>query len=439
MPEINDSTAKTDSFGISKTIKVEPIGLQAGTVNPAATMSEGKPPISCLFVQVPLEVLESNISPSALKLYLMLLKYARQAQECWPSHQTLARNMSLKPRRIANLLKELDEAGLVTVGSRAREGQSNLYRLHKAVRKDVDKSPTALPETTYPLVENCQPGKQQNAGEGKQIFANESYALELHSSKNYNHTIQSSECYKSQSEINGNKQTSVNVTVRMSASENGKQGQARHIRPISAPTPASYHPQSLQKTPEPAGIIKDRVAAALTAYGVAQFRARQLAPAVTAANLDEKYIYELAEWIKNQATLRKIYNPAGLMVQMVYQLAPLPVSTGYFSHPQNAESNNISHSNNNNQLELNQSQEVVAKHLPRLIEIEQRNLEEASCERDRTAARSKLDKLLALQELSRFNTHIQATKATATSTGTSDSYPRYVQTESVLGTKQVLQ
>src|SRR6476661_5913635 len=87
-----------------------------------------------LFVQVPLEVLEAKISTSAMKLYLVLLKYARQSNECWPSQQTLGRDMNLKARRIADLLKELENAALITILSRAKEGLSNLYRLLRGVQ-----------------------------------------------------------------------------------------------------------------------------------------------------------------------------------------------------------------------------------------------------------------------------------------------------------------
>src|SRR3954452_5746924 len=102
-----------------------------------------------LFVQVPLEVLEANISTSAMKLYLILLKYARQSNECWPSQQTLGWDMNLKSRRIADLLKELEGASLITIICRAKEGLSNLYRLLKVVPpkggSDSSSSKTATP------------------------------------------------------------------------------------------------------------------------------------------------------------------------------------------------------------------------------------------------------------------------------------------------------
>src|SRR3954452_13901868 len=103
-----------------------------------------------LFVQVPLEVLEANISTSAMKLYLILLKYTRQSNECWPSQQTLARDMNLKARRIADLLKELENASLITIICRATEGLSNLYPLLRVVQPkggSGSSSPSPSPKT----------------------------------------------------------------------------------------------------------------------------------------------------------------------------------------------------------------------------------------------------------------------------------------------------
>ncbi len=436
MPEISYTTTHNGYSDAS----IEKINLEGSEVvntnTPAPSTYRSKVKTQTgLFIQVPLELLETNISPSALKLYMMLLKYARQSQECWPSHQTLARDMNLKSRRIANLLKELDEAGLIKVVSRASQGQSNLYQLHKVVHKGVDTAArlTVKSEGAYPPAENCYPGKQKIAGEGMQHFANEAYAVELHSSINNNHNnIQKRQLEKSQPGFNGQGDTGQDQTYVNVVCDENKNEEKALIGATPTSSTTTFHNQpsmSLEEISASGDTIRDRVVAALTAYGVAQFRARQLAPAIVAARLDERYIQELADWISSQAALRKIYNPAGFLVQMVYQLAPVPVpaSTRSFSHLQNAASNiGIS---SNNQHELNLNHEVVAKHLPRLIEIEQRNLEEASCERDRTAARSKLDKLLALQDLSRFNTNTQVSTVTATSTITSDSYPRYVQVE----------
>ncbi len=55
--------------------------FQGGTGKVPTLQAQNEQGNTC-FVQVPLEVLEARISSSALKLYLILLKYARQSNEC---------------------------------------------------------------------------------------------------------------------------------------------------------------------------------------------------------------------------------------------------------------------------------------------------------------------------------------------------------------------
>jgi hypothetical protein len=97
-------------------------------------------------------------------------------------------------------------------------------------------------------------------------------------------------------------------------------------------------------------------------------------------------VRSLAEWIEGQATSRTIHNPAGLLVQMVHQLAPLPLPKGVGVPTLNTL-----------QLETEAKREYFDKHLPRLIAIEERNLADAVSERDKASIKLKLDKYLALQ------------------------------------------
>jgi hypothetical protein len=132
---------------------------------------------------------------------------------------------------------------------------------------------------------------------------------------------------------------------------------------------------------DPGKVIKE-----LTDFGVSEVKARQLAVTVTHAKLDEAYIEGLIEWIGDQATSRPIYNPAGLLVQMVCQLAPVPLPKG-MGVP----------TLNDLQMGFEQKKQFLDKHLPRQIAIEKRNLAEATSEQDTLSIQSKLDKLLALQ------------------------------------------
>jgi hypothetical protein len=132
--------------------------------------------------------------------------------------------------------------------------------------------------------------------------------------------------------------------------------------------------------------VSEKVIAVLTGVGVSEVRAKQLAVTVNKAKLDDEYVRGLAEWIREQAAARTIYNPAGLLVQMVHQLAPVPLPKGVRVPTLNSL-----------QLEADQRREYFDKHLLRLIAIEERNLANAASERDKASIRLRLDNYLALQ------------------------------------------
>ncbi len=236
--------------------------------------------------------------------------------------------------------------------SRARAGHSNLYRLHKVALNEKISAITQ-PASANPLAENCHPGMQKIAGGGRQYIADESYALEEHTIKN-NHTdnTEPQELHLPSPALKGGSdqdQTCVSVNTNK---ENEVQGQ--EFLQCSISTVQNQPPPPLQAGPVPGGTSHERIAAALTAYGVSKLRARQLAPSVVAANLDDKYIRELVEWINNQTALRKVYNPAGFLVQLV----PVPPATV------NPDFNSLKQSKLESEIKLDQ--EFATKHLPRL-------------------------------------------------------------------------
>jgi hypothetical protein len=80
------------------------------------------------FVQVPVELIKNpNLTPAALKLYLLLLSYCGSKSYAWPSQGRLAEEMGLSERRVRGLLKELEGAELVTVTHSS--GTTNTYHL----------------------------------------------------------------------------------------------------------------------------------------------------------------------------------------------------------------------------------------------------------------------------------------------------------------------
>lgn len=143
------------------------------------------------FVQVPLELLQNyDISAAAFKLYVVLKSYARQFDNCWPSHQTLADDMDLKPRRIRDLLKELEAAGLIQIESRSEAGCSNIYHLKKfntrpARVKENGQNNSAVAhmqgaEFADPSVKNNQPYEPKIAAHPRQNIAYKLHEPEIH-------------------------------------------------------------------------------------------------------------------------------------------------------------------------------------------------------------------------------------------------------------------
>ena len=79
---------------------------------------------------VPNFILENKeISAGAKLTYAVLLKYARELDECFPGQDRLARDMGHGERSVRRWLKELEQAGLVSIRQRG-QGRSNLYTVH---------------------------------------------------------------------------------------------------------------------------------------------------------------------------------------------------------------------------------------------------------------------------------------------------------------------
>lgn len=75
-------------------------------------------------------ILESQeITIGAKITYAMLLKYAREMDECFPGQDRLAKDMGNGRRSFLRYLAELEEVGLVTIKRRG-QGCHNLYTVH---------------------------------------------------------------------------------------------------------------------------------------------------------------------------------------------------------------------------------------------------------------------------------------------------------------------
>src|SRR4030042_1465220 len=79
---------------------------------------------------VPNFILESDqISVGAKLTYAMLLKYAREMDECFPGQNRLAEDIGVSDRSVRKWLKELEKANLIEVRQRG-QGKPNLYTVN---------------------------------------------------------------------------------------------------------------------------------------------------------------------------------------------------------------------------------------------------------------------------------------------------------------------
>ena len=75
---------------------------------------------------VPNFILESNkISVGAKLTYAMLLKYAREMDECFPGQERLSEDMGSGKRSVVRYISELERVGLISI---ARRGQGFTIR-----------------------------------------------------------------------------------------------------------------------------------------------------------------------------------------------------------------------------------------------------------------------------------------------------------------------
>jgi DNA-binding transcriptional ArsR family regulator len=79
---------------------------------------------------VPNFILESKeLSVGAKLTYAILLKYAREMDECFPGQKRLAEDIGNSERSVRSWLKELERVGLVSIKQRG-QGRPNLYTVH---------------------------------------------------------------------------------------------------------------------------------------------------------------------------------------------------------------------------------------------------------------------------------------------------------------------
>ena len=79
---------------------------------------------------VPNFILESKeVSVGAKLTYAMLLKYARELDECFPGQDRLAEDLGTTRQSVNTYIRDLRKAGLISVQRRG-QGRPNLYTIH---------------------------------------------------------------------------------------------------------------------------------------------------------------------------------------------------------------------------------------------------------------------------------------------------------------------
>lgn len=101
------------------------------------------------FVQVPLSVVQANISPAAFRLWCVLAARANSNDECWPGKATLCAESKLSITTIKRAVVELESAGLLKVVRRKvsdKLNDTNIYKVGGRVKSD----PPLGPNTPHP-------------------------------------------------------------------------------------------------------------------------------------------------------------------------------------------------------------------------------------------------------------------------------------------------
>lgn len=83
------------------------------------------------FTQIPnLLLRRPDIAAGAKVVYMLLLSYAWQDQQTYPGQDRLAADMGATERSVITHLKQLRDAGLISIRRRGR-GQTNIYTIHR--------------------------------------------------------------------------------------------------------------------------------------------------------------------------------------------------------------------------------------------------------------------------------------------------------------------
>ena len=92
------------------------------------------------FVQVPLSIVQADISPAAFRLWCVLAARANSNDECWPGKTKLCAEANLSITTVKRALVELEAAGLVSITRRKvsdKLNDTNIYKVRGRVKSDL--------------------------------------------------------------------------------------------------------------------------------------------------------------------------------------------------------------------------------------------------------------------------------------------------------------
>ncbi len=77
-------------------------------------------------------IYQEDLSPRSKLVYMYLKDRANKEGQCWPSIQTIGRDLGLSRSTVKRALKDLEQAAILTRQGRKRENKgdtSNLYQI----------------------------------------------------------------------------------------------------------------------------------------------------------------------------------------------------------------------------------------------------------------------------------------------------------------------
>jgi DNA-binding Lrp family transcriptional regulator len=243
------------------------------TFEPTSSQSEH-------FVQIPVGLIANpNITPAALKLYLVLMAYCGPKSCAWPSQARLAEEMHITERRVRDLLKELTDEGIITVAHHT--GATNTYYVDK---HRVKKQPLRVtqPEIYFR-------GEEENCRGDRKYTSADIYDLK--------HV-----CEEPLSEI---------AFSEIEVTDNDTQPE------YATPLPDVSFPAPTPDTKE-----TSEIRALLAPSGLSESLIQELAVFVTSKNRDVEYVRRIVQ----ASQVSGIHNPPGYIRYMLLNNAePVPV------------------------------------------------------------------------------------------------------------------